>query len=232
MTTPTVEELQRQIGELRQAEQQREQDALRARMQSLPVNERPIFERELRAQERERQLKAREDFLNEAALKITKKEYAAQMFIPESEFDGLESIEAITAKARTITMNLPPERLRQMAALNEALQAGTMPDPATVAAASGAPNSDGSPGAALPAGVGTATGGGTSPAGPSAAEEITRRHAGKGATDVAAWLAETRMAVPMETVIPGGEQLGLAPAGIPQQQSGAASPPVQAGALA
>lgn len=236
MTSPvTIESLQAQIAELRnqqaaattaqqakEAEQQTAQE--RNWLQSMPIAERPMAERELRVRSRERALQAQEEFLNTAALAITKKEYSAKLFLPESTFDGLDTIAAIVEKGKQVTLNMPPEQLRQIAALNEALGKGQMPDPAAVAAATAA--NGGAPGSATPpAGMGTAAGGGTAPQAPNALEEITKQHEGKGSADIASWLSEVRQNTPLVDVNAAGPP-APAPAYTPEQ-SGVVPPTAQ-----
>lgn len=237
---PTVEELQAEIQQLKQqiagfnsAQSEQEQARQRQYLQSLPITERPLAERELRVQAWEKQLKDREEYLNTAAVAIKRKELSSSLFIPESEFEGITDLDQMSAKAQQIVMGRSPQELRQLAALNEALQSGSLPDPAAYAAASGTAPAPGA--TATPAGVGTAGGGGTAPQAESPIDQITKEYKGKGGTSLAEWLGKVHDNVGMESIgAPSGSPapVTVPVTGAPTDQSGAVSPTVQPGAPA
>jgi len=211
-----------ELADLRQSQQQFQQmqeQLRRERMQSMPVDERARYERELEIEQQAQQLRSERQNLNRAALAIHAKELAFEMGRPVDEFLKYDSIEAQDSAARQAYNSMTPEQLRQHADLIERLNSmGTPADPNAGPAAGGTPGAGttgagttgagiaGAPGATqVPAGVQSGVQGGA-PITPDKSTEIAKRYAGKGDDAVGEYLRDMRQEVPVQDLYFQGGQ--------------------------
>ncbi len=201
-----IQTLETQIAELLQTSND-------ARLRAAPADQRPVLQREMELEQRERQLAADRTATNVAVLSMYRQSVATEMGIEVAKFEGLNSLAEIdkhALKLMTETM-ADPTALRAFADTLDKVKTPAEAAAAAEAATPGAPGTD-----AAPAGVGAGATAAPVSGAPGAADpisEITKRYEGQGATSIAAWLGEARR-LPQTEVALGG-QAPAAPAPLP-----------------
>lgn len=205
-SSPDISALQAQLAAVQGELEAMHRTEREQRLQSLPADQRPLYQRQMDLEEQQRGVERERQQLQEAAKGIHAHQLSYQTGMPVEELMKHQSRDAMDEAARTYTYGImnDPVKLRQLADFQDRLN-GT-----------GEPTEPPAPGSERkPAGVQSQSGG-TSASNPSAGEEVTKKYAGRGAGDMAEWLGEYRRASPiMEYGFDG--QPPSAPAALPPQ---------------
>lgn len=223
---PDVSALQAQIDQLQGELDRQRRTEQEQRLASLPADQRPLYQRQMENEEYARRLQAREAELESAAKKIHARDLAFQIGLPADELLKYNTREEMDNAAREFVQETmrDPARLRQLADLQERIS-GKAPSTQEQKPAEKPAEEPGAPGAErAPAGVGGASGG-TAAQSPSAADEVTKKYAGRGEGDLASWLQDYRNAAPAQAYSFNTQGSGTPEVLAPQSQP--ASQPAQ-----